>query len=207
MVMSVQPGIFSLMPESEEERLSREIENLRTRVAEQAAEIARLQELAETDAVTGIANRRSFDREIRRRLLEQQRDGRGFSLVIIDIDDFKAINDRFGHTAGDRLLQTFASAVSRNLRGSDIVARVGGDEFGIILPGAGQDQAGHAVQRLLHDTREVLQSENHGLPVGISAGVCQAAPGMTVEQIIDLADRAMYRAKELGGNRFVIASE
>ena len=155
----------------------------------QAREIERLTELAETDPLTGIANRRSFQKEIARRHAEQVRDGRTFCLMMIDVDGFKNINDMRGHLEGDRVLQTIASELSKNIRATDIVFRVGGDEFSVILPGVGLRQANNAALRL------VSQS------LGLSIGIVESTVSRPVEDLIQAADQAMYKAKKQGGNQ------
>lgn len=186
----------------EMQNLQSEIEALRARVAEQATEIQRLDELAETDALTGIGNRRCFQKEINRRHAEQQRDGRKFCLMIIDVDGFKGINDRRGHMEGDQLLQKIANLVDSSIRSSDIVFRIGGDEFAILLPGASLKQAETCATRLVESTVATIQSQMPELPVGLSIGVVQSTGTRAIEELIHDADAAMYRAKKSGGNRF-----
>jgi diguanylate cyclase (GGDEF)-like protein len=179
-----------------------ELEQLRALVAEQAREIRRLDALTETDSLTGLANRRSFQKELQRRHAGQIRDQRPFCLMLIDIDAFKAINDRWGHATGDRYLRSIARAVQRNVRAGDIVFRVGGDEMAILLPGANLQQAEHCAQRLLEETVPGLRSAIPEVPLGLSIGVAESVKGGTVESLFEAADQAMYRAKQQGGNRF-----
>ena len=186
----------------EVENLKGEILALRSRVAEQVEEINRLDELAETDPLTGIGNRRSFDKEIARRHSEQKRDGRGFCLMIIDVDGFKGINDQFGHGEGDRLLQMIANVVETNIRASDIVYRIGGDEFAIILPGSQLEQAEHVARRLVDKTVKMIQQHMGDVPVALSIGLVQSKADSATDQLVAEADQAMYSAKKQGGNRY-----
>lgn len=202
--MSGKPHISSQSAalQTELAKLRNEVDSLRARVAEQATEISRLDELAETDQLTGIANRRSFENEIKRRFSEQQRDGRGFCLMVIDVDGFKRINDQFGHSEGDRLLQEIASVVENNVRTSDIVYRVGGDEFSIILPGSTLQQCEFAAQRLVRETVRMIQDQMGDIPVGLSIGLAASTADREIDALIKAADEAMYRAKKEGGNRY-----
>lgn len=189
------------------EKLNHEIEMLKTQVAEQAEEIHRLNELVETDPLTGIANRRSFEKEIHRRYAEQQRGGNGFCLMFVDVDDLKRINDEFGHTKGDRLLCSIASVMESNFRTSDIVFRIGGDEFSVLLPGATREQAEVAANRLIGQTVALIQSQTGEIPVGLSVGLVESVGDRTIGELVDAADQAMYQAKQQGGNRFMTAQD
>ncbi|MFN7134383.1 MAG: GGDEF domain-containing protein, partial [Myxococcales bacterium] len=97
----------------------------------------RLAELSLTDGLTGLKNRRAFDEQLRRELERARRSGAPFAVVLVDLDHFKALNDRYGHPAGDRALQAAASLLGRAVRSQDSVYRVGGEEFAILCPGAG----------------------------------------------------------------------
>ncbi len=183
--------------------LQQELQLLRLRVAEQTAEIARLSQLAETDALTGIANRRGFDTEIKRRYAETQRHERPFALMVIDVDNMKSINDEQGHHVGDELLQEIARVLHENVRASDVACRLGGDEFAIILPGADLQAACHASRRLFDRAVPLVQSRFGQQAGQLSVGIVEATAALTIEQIVEIADRRMYCAKRQGGNRFV----
>jgi len=182
-------------------QLRDQVKQLRTQLAKQTKEIARLDELAETDPLTGLANRRSFEKEIRRRHAEQLRDGRGFCLMIIDVDGFKAINDQFGHAEGDRLLQLIASMIRKHVRASDIPFRIGGDEMAVILPGVNLQQAKHAASRLVEETELIIRQQAE-IRSGLSIGLAESSTTRSIDDLIQSADRAMYQAKNKGGNRF-----
>lgn len=181
------------------------VARLRQRIAEQAREIRHLKELSDTDAVTGIANRRRFDEELRRCIAEFHRLDRGFAIVLIDIDQFKLINDGLGHPAGDRVLLTLAQGLRQFSRATDFVARIGGDEFALILPGVDVAEANAIVERIRQVTLSLLEAvigESRGgnshtaLPVGWSAGVAVMSREMLAEQLIAAADQAMYVEKQ-----------
>ena len=200
---ALHPPAVSATMSSNVTEMQQELQRLRTRVAEQTAEISRLRELAETDSLTGIANRRGFEKEIHRRYAETRRHERPFSLMAIDVDDLKQVNDLSGHSRGDELLQEIARVLHDNIRASDVVARIGGDEFAVILPGASLEAASHVARRI-YDIAVPRLEARFGEKVGqLSTGIVQAHAGLTIEQILETADQRMYRAKDQGGNRFV----
>ena len=193
--------------ESQVTQLQSEIAALRHRLAEQTAEIARLRDLTQTDEVTGVGNRRSFETEIKRRHAELKRNQRPYCLLVIDVDDFKSINDQFGHVIGDQWLQAIARFLVNQVRTSDVVARLGGDEFAIILPGTKQHQAKRVVERLVDEVVLAVGDSDRDAPVSLSIGLIEAACSMSVQQAIELADRAMYQAKKQGGGRYQTAGQ
>lgn len=142
----------------------------------------RLTHLASRDALTGVWNRRRLDEEIDWLL----RGGGDGALLLLDLDCFKRVNDTLGHDAGDRLLRSVAGAVQASVRRSDVVARVGGDEFAVLLPGATPAQAEIVAETIRAGVKAVWPP---GLPGGVSVGLATAADGL------DRADRAMYAAK------------
>ncbi len=161
-----------------------------------------------TDELTRVANRRAFDRTLRS-LVDQNLVGkRPFSLIMIDIDDFKQINDRFGHLVGDRALAALARGCSSMIRSDDFIARYGGEEFAILLPGA---SLRNAVKKAKHLCREIAKTlyavdENEGdgrLTLTASMGVAAFHKGDTPESVVSRADQALYRAKAEGKNRVV----
>ena len=171
-------------------------------------DLRRFRELSTRDSLTGIANRRhSFARL--QELLEGLAPGRGsLSVVLLEVDDFKAINDRYGHPVGDRVLQTLASALAGMLRPGDEVARVGGEEF-LLLPRTDRDGAVRVAAPLRETLRDLRVAAGGGAPVTITAsiGVATAGPGRdNPDALYAAADEALYRAKAGGKNRFELAA-
>ena len=148
--------------------------------------------LARTDSLTGLPNRRSFEEMARRELARADRLRTPLALAIIDLDDFKLINDRQGHAAGDLVLQRFAATAGRVLRSIDIAARMGGDEFALLLPNVDAASALLTLQRFQAALRDDPRS-----PIGCSVGVAQVEGG-ALEDVLRCADDALYRAKESG---------
>ena len=176
--------------------LQTELARLRDELAEAQARTAELQERADFDPLLNVLNRRGFERELARGINYVQRYGTPAALLFIDLDGFKLINDRHGHAAGDVLLKAVAAGLVGHLRASDLVGRLGGDEFGVVLWNAKPAQAA-AKARDLEQLIEAL-AVRHGadlLCVGASAGLVAIVPGCAPEALIDAADKAMYARK------------
>ncbi|MEO6447347.1 MAG: sensor domain-containing diguanylate cyclase [Gemmatimonadaceae bacterium] len=159
----------------------------------------RLAALATIDALTGLKNRRAFEERLMEEVARLRRNDAPVSLLMIDIDHFKAFNDTFGHPRGDEVLRTVARLLSRSIRDTDLAARYGGEEFAIILPQTDREGALQMGERLRAAIELATWTER-----GITISVGVATPGpmtATVDDLIDLADRALYRSKELGRNR------
>ncbi len=159
--------------------------------------------LATTDSLTGLLNRAAIMRVMKEETVKRQRYRRRLSVILLDIDDFKRLNDTGGHLAGDRVLQLVSNAVRRNLRRQDRGGRFGGDEFLIVLPETGLKGAAILADRIKHDFEEATLSDpslNGG--VTVSFGIASYPVQCRVsESLIDCADSALYRAKALGKNR------
>lgn len=168
----------------------------------------RLVYLASHDHLTGLFNRRRFEEEVSQRLAETSRHGGGGALLWIDLDNFKAVNDSFGHRIGDELLREVASALGKRSRESQVLARLGGDEFAILLPRAEKDEAVKAAERILGELAALpLRAESRPLRVSASVGVAMYPEhAETVDQLLLRADSAMYSAKEDGRNRVCMYS-
>ena len=147
--------------------------------------------LARTDALTGVANRRAWDDELPRELARSARSGTPLCVALLDLDHFKAYNDRHGHQAGDRLLKAAAAAWQARLRKTDLLARYGGEEFAVLLPDCGMDNAMEIAERL-----RTAQPEGT-----CSLGVAAWDGHEGAAQLVSRADRALYAAKEGGRNR------
>jgi diguanylate cyclase (GGDEF)-like protein len=160
---------------------------------------ADLEALAASDPLTGLGNYRAFHEQLERNVTEARVLGTALSVVALDLDHFKMINDTYGHGEGDKLLQATALTLSRTVRDGDFVARVGGEEFGLLLKGAGAETAAALAERC----RAVLAAlEVPGAPLSCSAGVaCFPAHGKDPSQLLESADGALYWAKRSGRNR------
>ncbi len=172
---------------------------------ENARRYREARQLAETDALTGFFNQRYFHETLRREALRAQRYDRQLALLIIDLDDFKAVNDRIGHLAGDAVLAQVAEQLRNEIRSVDIGCRVGGDEFGVIMPESTSEDASQLFQRM-HDAVSTM-SVPGGSRVRISAGIAELRHGETAAGLFERADSALYRAKDLGKDRATIATD
>jgi len=189
--------------------LNQELNNLTRELNRKNRELARANEkilaLSRTDHLTGLANRAYFSERIEQMISLAVRKSRPLSLIMTDIDQFKTINDTFGHDAGDRVLQGFAGLMKNSTRTEDLVARFGGEEFIILLPLTDICEA-HAYAeriRLALPQKDLLQN---GHPIFASFGVSQLLPDETSAGLIKRADMALYRAKTSGRNRTVTAT-
>ena len=157
---------------------------------------------ASTDGLTGVANRRSFDRELERLSRARREQGTPFALVLVDVDHFKSVNDTLGHQAGDEVLQVVAQVLAAAARPGDVPARYGGEEFALLLPGADAATACQVAERArlgLHDVREPIR-------VSASFGVaCAPEDGDSPAAIVESADSALLHAKRTGRDRVVVA--
>lgn len=161
--------------------------------------------VARIDVTTGVPNARALYERLEESLASVRRNGLPLSVCIFDIDDFKWVNDVHGHTTGDRLLREVAQAAGAALRPGDTVARWGGDEFVLVLPGADEGRAHAAVDRLVK-TLEAAAARG-GIPVTLSAGIVTTPPAdIDPEELLKQADELMYEAKRTGKNRTVTAS-
>jgi diguanylate cyclase (GGDEF)-like protein len=149
---------------------------------------AELSELSITDSLTGLFNQRHFYNRLKEELARAKRQYRPFSLILLDLDDFKAYNDTYGHLAGDEVLRSFGGIISRLIReGADSGFRYGGDEFGIILTEADGNMAEVICGRI----KKALEKEEYNASLGYST----FSEGMTVKDLVEEADKALYKAK------------
>jgi diguanylate cyclase (GGDEF)-like protein len=179
--------------------LVEEREALRRELADARTQIAQLERLADEDALTPIANRRAFVRELTRMIAFTKRYGVPSSVVYFDVNGMKQINDNHGHPAGDAALRLVAKALLDNVRSSDVVGRLGGDEFGVILAHTNQEQA-NAKADALAEAIGAAPLRWGGVDIRVSAahGVYSFAGGDDAHVAIEAADRAMYRQKRAG---------
>jgi two-component system, cell cycle response regulator len=171
--------------------------------------MGRLQQMATRDALTGLHNRREFDRILEEELQRSTRFERPFALVLVDIDFFKRINDTHGHQIGDEVLKHVSSLLAGQVRIVDRVARYGGEEFAIVMIETDRKQAVDGMQRLaalLEEMPCVVPGKNLTIPVTLSGGIAVCPEdGVTTQQLIDAADKALYAAKKAGRNRIFTA--
>jgi diguanylate cyclase (GGDEF)-like protein len=174
-----------------------EIERLKSDIARARRTIADLEARADVDPLLDILNRRGFERELKRSLAYMQRYKGEAALLFIDLDRFKAVNDRHGHAAGDGLLKAVAAELASHVRASDVVARLGGDEFGVLLWNLAQAQAAAKARDLENLIAAVAVTHGEArLSVGASAGWVPLSAAATPAQMIDAADKAMYARKK-----------
>jgi diguanylate cyclase (GGDEF)-like protein len=172
-----------------------------------ALENARLHRMVErqalVDGLTGLANRRQGDEALASEIARTERLGGPVGLILADVDDFKAVNDRFGHPTGDIVLRDLAETLRENVREIDTAARWGGEEFALILPGTDLEGAAQVAERIRAALaeREILSVDGAPLHVTASFGVAASNPTTTVQQLVEAADEALYRAKRAGKDR------
>lgn len=173
--------------------LMREVADLRRELAETRQRMVELEQLASTDPLIGVLNRRAFVSELNRALAMTQRYGQPSSLVFIDLDDLKKINDKHGHAAGDAALTHAATVVGANIRQTDVFGRLGGDEFAIILTNTPRALAEYKANLLAEIVKATPAPD--GLPVSITCGVVEITQGLTAEAALMAADKVMYDQK------------
>ena len=171
-------------------------------ITERVRDDARLNYLAFSDGLTGLANRTLFLDRLRQSLLASRRTGVGFALLACDLDGFKSINDTYGHEAGDQVLRVAAERLRSCGREVDTAARMGGDEFALILPGVSDpDDAALVANRLIVALGEPIVVDGDACSVGASVGIAlYPRDGHTIETLVRAADAAMYASKASGGN-------
>ena len=191
--------------EAEAERLRTELRVVEEQAFDLRRQVANTQQAALKDPLTGLPNRRAYDERIEQEFARWRRFGEPLALIVFDVDDFKKINDAFGHKAGDKTLVMIGRLLRARLRETDFIARFGGEELVVLLTGAGRDDAA----RLADGLRQAVEDGGlhaHGRPVRVtvSGGVTLFRSGDSPGDAFDRADRAMYRAKERGKNQVVV---
>lgn len=178
------------------DRLIQEISLLRGKVARLQERVEQLDQLAHQDSLINLPNRRGFMRELERLISRVDRYGINAAMLFVDLDGLKIINDTFGHRAGDESLIQVAELLSKGVRHSDVVARIGGDEFGILLESSDEGAAQETAARLIEQISacEVLH-DGETLPLSVAIGVGMIDALDTAEAVMERADEAMYRRK------------
>jgi len=197
-------GIESTRPAA----FSSEDETLLTATSHQVAaavRVARLHQAAKsaaaTDPLTGLPNRRAFFDQLAEHLAKSERDGAPLSVAMIDANGLKQLNDQYGHASGDQALIRIGELLAAGVRQHDVVARIGGDEFAIVFPGAPLFAADRIMRRLALDIADATIPSGQPVPT-IAWGIAPAlVEGTSVDALVDAADRAMYRQKQLGRAR------
>ena len=171
---------------------------------------AQLRALAANDPLTGVLNRRGFHEAALRAVANGRRQRQSIAVAIADIDHFKSINDRHGHTVGDRTLGFVCGRLTKGLRGGDLVGRIGGEEFALLLVNSSAEQAAEAMERIRAEIAAGFAEDGAPAPVTASFGVASVAlggssPEQMLAESLDRADKALYRCKIEGRNRVSIA--
>lgn len=208
----VEKNLTAAKVERENKRLRQDLERAYEEVHQKNLQLEeslrRLELAAATDPLTGLYNRRHFGMVIEQLFAEAQRYGNDLSCVMIDLDGYKQLNDSLGHQMGDQLLVVAAKAITSNLRKMDVAARYGGDEFVLLLPRAGTDEAAGVAARVREDFGRASASvlrRSSGLTMSIGIGSLLGDGVGATEQLVARADAALYRAKADGRNRVVIS--
>jgi len=168
-----------------------------------------LQRQAFYDALTGLPNRLLFTDRLEHALEGARRRGEPVALLFLDLDGFKAVNDRFGHARGDEALAAVASRLAGLIRREDTLARIGGDEFTVLLEGAhAEHDALHVAERVVNEMRKPFELWGHRLKLGVSVGLALSEPeGAEASELLRRADIALYRAKAVGKSRVILFHE
>jgi diguanylate cyclase len=173
--------------------------------------LAKSEERAKTDTLTGLANRRALDEFLRDTQTRAMEQGEPFSALLIDVDHFKRFNDEFGHSVGDQVLKLMAKVLRERVRDHDLPARYGGEELMAVLAGsdlAAATEVAERIRRSIHECQITRRSTGEKLPgVSVSIGVAQFRDGEPVTDLIERCDRALYVAKKSGRNRVVMETE
>jgi diguanylate cyclase (GGDEF)-like protein len=166
----------------------------------------KMMSLSFTDSMTGLYNRRFFDKTLAQEVSRCQRYDRNCSLMLIDIDHFKRVNDTYGHDAGDEIIQQVAGILQKNVRGLDVVSRIGGEEFAIILPETPPNNVSVVVDRLLKEFRHtkpavsIMAAKKEVITISLGVAIYRGGP-VTPQGLFKLADKSLYRAKKTGRDK------
>jgi diguanylate cyclase len=183
-----------------------EVQDAENRIHALEAKLQHLSELVREDQLTGSLNRRGLDDVFERETARSDRRGTPLCIAILDLDDFKKLNDTYGHIAGDAALKHLVKIVKDTLRSMDVIARFGGEEFLILMPETTVEAASSTMTRLQRElTRHFFLHDNEKVLITFSAGVALRRPNEEQTELVKRADKAMYTAKQTGKNRVVVA--
>ncbi|MYN09343.1 GGDEF domain-containing protein [Pseudoduganella aquatica] len=183
-----------------------EVQDAEARIHQLEAKLQHMSELVREDQLTGSLNRRGLDDVFERETARSDRRGTPLCIAVLDLDDFKKLNDTYGHIAGDAALKHLVKIVKDTLRSMDVIARFGGEEFLILLPETTIEAASQTMTRLQRElTRHFFMHDNEKVLITFSAGVALRRPHEDQTELVKRADKAMYQAKQTGKNRVVIA--
>lgn len=191
--------------EQSQSRLGSQMANILNEIDSLKKELEQVKEESLTDALTSVSNRKAFDAALEHIVPLAREEKTPFCILMADIDHFKAFNDTHGHLVGDKVLRFVAATLKRNLKGRDMAARFGGEEFAVILPQTKLDGATSVADQVCHAISSgELKDANKGVSYGkitVSIGVAQFRLNELPNELLQRVDRALYRAKELGRNR------
>ena len=196
-----QGGTVPPLPDGNEDVIGDLLGSVNRAASAAEARVRQLDLAAKEDLLTGVRNRRGFIADIADFLPAERRG----TIALIDLDQFKAINDRFGHDEGDRVLRDFAARLSSELRRGDLVARWGGEEFAVLFRGATEEEAARVLARVGQRLIAAPLIVRDGQAMTFSAGLCRFG-GEALDDVLGCADKALYEAKETGRNRIVCAN-
>ena len=192
--------------EAEVQVLRDQLNSLERNTFDLRRQVARTQEQAMRDALTGLPNRRAYDERVTQEHARFRRFGEPLALLVLDVDDFKKINDTFGHKAGDKALAMIAKILRERVRATDFIARFGGEELVLLLTGASPEDALRVADAMRVAVEQGgLHASGKPVHVTVSGGLSLFAEGDSPEAVFERADRALYEAKRQGKNRIVAA--
>ncbi|MBC7574712.1 MAG: GGDEF domain-containing protein, partial [Herminiimonas sp.] len=196
----------ALRSRDEMNQARQEMQTAEDRIHELESKLEQLSELVREDQLTGSLNRRGLDDVFEREFARVDRQGNALCIAMLDLDDFKRLNDTHGHIAGDEALVHLVNLIKETLRTMDVVGRFGGEEFLIILPDTTLVLAAQTITRLQRElTKRIFMVNNERLLITFSAGVAARRAGETQTELIKRADAALYEAKKAGKNRVAMS--
>jgi diguanylate cyclase len=201
--LTAEVGDLQRLATARQQQWRQTVEMFEARIVSLEKQLVAVQHEASLDAVTGIANRRHFEQALREALQSTPRE---FIVAVLDIDDFKTVNDTGGHAAGDAVLQAVAQALKSSVRKHDLVARLGGDEFAVLGRMVSLRDAEPRVKSIVANVATIPTNLEHPARVSVSCGLAEYCAGDTLESLLRRADQALYEAKRHGKNRVVVKS-